>query len=70
MKLLSSNAPYKIQFYYGKKSEGMIQELRNSYDPKKEIRFLYLPLKLLRNRDVGIIKENPTDTGYFVLVSV
>lgn len=54
MKLLSSKAKYKVQIYYGERTESEIELFRNRCDPNNEILFLYVPLKLLKSREVEI----------------
>ncbi|ECP9029942.1 hypothetical protein [Peribacillus frigoritolerans] len=58
MKLLTSNALYKVQVYYGNKSEGIIQKFRDTYDTEKEVIFIHFPLNLLRSKDVGDIEQH------------
>ncbi|WP_110112048.1 hypothetical protein [Bacillus sp. CGMCC 1.16541] len=52
MKLLSSNAEYKVQIYYGERTETEIELFKKRCDPKNEIIFLHSPLKLLKRREI------------------
>lgn len=52
MKLLVSNAMQKVQVFYGDKPEEVIQNFLNTYDVEKEVIFIHVPLRLLRNKEV------------------
>ncbi|MGA3602948.1 hypothetical protein [Lysinibacillus agricola] len=56
-KLLSSNALYKIQVYYGQEPESSIRKFRASYDSEKEVIFIHLPLDLMRSKEVETIEQ-------------